>query len=346
VGRLAFSKWRPCLPAFAASTSFQKPFPRKLLSRLSTDHTTEVAKRPRSYTSAHLTALERFQEARTLYERYRQRAEQECDTVVRECETARLKIEKLLGRQLIALNLLDVGPGPFLAYSNYFAVDNDVTAIDSDAVPVGLSPLPYLQMLWYNGAWRTAKTVGRKILGIDRTQRKELRKRMGTRKPHRVHVLQGDICNSGIAGGSFDVVYCRSVMQHIIEPERALTEMARLLRPGGVLYVSLHLYTSHNGARPFAPGNANHAEDLFWAHLRPNVEGAEGSTAVLNRLRLSEWKSLFTRICPGHSLEIIESSDPRAKTLAEKLVASGELPGYTSQELVAHELVLTWRKAA
>jgi len=37
--------------------------------------------------------------------------------------------------------------------------------------------------------------------------------------------------------GSFDVVYCVSTLEHVRDGARALTEMARVLRPGGQLYL-------------------------------------------------------------------------------------------------------------
>ena len=36
-----------------------------------------------------------------------------------------------------------------------------------------------------------------------------------------------------LKGGSFDVVFCRSLLHHLPEPERAIREMDRVLRPGG-----------------------------------------------------------------------------------------------------------------
>jgi SAM-dependent methyltransferase len=313
---------------------------------LNSDSPASLLRKQGSYTSGRLPARRKFQEAWDLYRWYRQRAERGSSVVFDECESAREQIEALLGQPLKGLSVLDVGPGSFLAYSHYFAVDNAVTAIDSDIIPVGFSPLPYLRMFRINGAWRTTKTIGRKILGIDRAELNALKKRIGARKFRPVRVLHGDVCHAGIADGSFDVVYCRSVMQHIMEPGTALTEMARIVKPGGVLYISVHLYTSHNGAQPFRTGDTDHPEDLFWAHLRPALNQDLGTTAVLNRLRLSEWKALFQSICPGYLLEIRKSSHPRAQELADMYVASGELAGYTCEELTAHELVFTWKKSS
>jgi SAM-dependent methyltransferase len=329
------------LCSVSKKTAFQK-----LTSVLNNDGTIAPAARaPRSYTSGRLTTRQKVREAYALYGRYLKRSEETCDAVVSEFEAARQTIEALRRVPLKGMAVLDVGPGPFLAYSNCFAVENTVTAIDSDIIPIGLSPLSYIRMLRYNGTWRTAKTIGRKILGIDRAQQRTLRKKIG-RRVSRVRVLHGDVCDTRLPGDSFDVIYCRSVMQHIMAPERALTEMARILRQDGVLYVSLHLYTSHNGAHPFHPEGSAQPDEMFWSHLRPGVDNGLGTSACLNGLRLDDWKLVFQSRCPGHSLEIRESTDPRVRHLAEKYLASGELAGYRIEELMAHELIFVWKKSS
>jgi SAM-dependent methyltransferase len=47
-----------------------------------------------------------------------------------------------------------------------------------------------------------------------------------------------DITDIPVAAGSFDVVICTEVLEHVIEPIRAIKEMARVLVPGGSLYLS------------------------------------------------------------------------------------------------------------
>ncbi|HEY3176597.1 MAG TPA: class I SAM-dependent methyltransferase [Candidatus Polarisedimenticolia bacterium] len=43
-----------------------------------------------------------------------------------------------------------------------------------------------------------------------------------------------------IAAGVADVVLCTQVLEHVAEPERAVAEMARVLRPGGACLLTTH----------------------------------------------------------------------------------------------------------
>jgi 2-polyprenyl-3-methyl-5-hydroxy-6-metoxy-1,4-benzoquinol methylase len=53
-----------------------------------------------------------------------------------------------------------------------------------------------------------------------------------------VTVVQDDICRSALPSGSFDVVLCTEVIEHVTQSRAALAGMGRLLRPGGVLLLS------------------------------------------------------------------------------------------------------------
>ncbi|MFI5909565.1 methyltransferase domain-containing protein [Dactylosporangium sp. NPDC051541] len=48
-----------------------------------------------------------------------------------------------------------------------------------------------------------------------------------------VQYTQGDVCRLNFPDGSFDAVHCERVLQHLAEPDTAVTELARVTRPGG-----------------------------------------------------------------------------------------------------------------
>ena len=56
-----------------------------------------------------------------------------------------------------------------------------------------------------------------------------------------------DLQATGLADASYDTVVCTQVLQHLPEPGDALREIARLLKPGGRVVVSVpHLVWLHN----------------------------------------------------------------------------------------------------
>ncbi len=63
----------------------------------------------------------------------------------------------------------------------------------------------------------------------------------------------GDVQDlSALSDGSFDTVLCTQVLEHVPHPRRALSELARVLRPGGHLILSApHLSMIHEAPHDF-----------------------------------------------------------------------------------------------
>lgn len=64
----------------------------------------------------------------------------------------------------------------------------------------------------------------------------------------------GDLTHSRFAAGTFDAIVCQSVLEHGVDVTAYLVEMARLLRPGGVLMTSMDYFaepTDTGGCRPY-----------------------------------------------------------------------------------------------
>jgi SAM-dependent methyltransferase len=82
----------------------------------------------------------------------------------------------------------------------------------------------------------------------------------------------GDLFSLGYDDAAFDVVHAHQVLQHLPDPGAALTELRRVLRPGGVLAVR----DSDYGAFVWAPADA--ALDR-WMELYLAVTGRNGHNA-------------------------------------------------------------------
>jgi ubiquinone/menaquinone biosynthesis C-methylase UbiE len=55
----------------------------------------------------------------------------------------------------------------------------------------------------------------------------------------RAHFLQADVLSLPYDDQSFDVVMAAHVLEHLPDPQRALAEMVRVLRPGGMVFVCM-----------------------------------------------------------------------------------------------------------
>jgi SAM-dependent methyltransferase len=66
--------------------------------------------------------------------------------------------------------------------------------------------------------------------------------------------VEASATGTGLPPGSFDLVYCRFLLLHLPEPERALGEMRALLKPGGILVCEDGDLTSAGSEPPSALG--------------------------------------------------------------------------------------------
>ena len=84
-----------------------------------------------------------------------------------------------------------------------------------------------------------AELVGVKghVVGVDvsRAQLAEAHRLAHQLQLANVSWVEASALSTRLPSGSFDLVYCRYLLLHLVEPEAALGEMHRLLRPGGIL---------------------------------------------------------------------------------------------------------------
>jgi SAM-dependent methyltransferase len=167
-----------------------------------------------------------------------------------------------------------------------------------------------------------------------------------------VRFVRGDATRLSFADDSFDVLLSRSAMEHIVPVERALVEMARVVRPGGLI---------HHGIDPFYWLRGCHKRglvDIPWAHARLSREEfrrfvleTEGEAAAaqrchrldtLNRLTLAEWRAVI-EAGPFEILDWREEPSTLACALLDEFpdVRDSLAPGVGPRDLV-HGRLEVW----
>jgi SAM-dependent methyltransferase len=76
--------------------------------------------------------------------------------------------------------------------------------------------------------------------------------------------------------GSFDVVLCTQVLEHVVDPGRAVGEIARVLAPGGVAFVSTH------GVFLYHPDPVD-----FWRWTHAGLEQLFNTSAAWEEIRIT-----------------------------------------------------------
>jgi len=130
-----------------------------------------------------------------------------------------------------------------------------------------------------------------------------------------------------------------------VDPAEAMRNTWRALRPGGVFYVGIHLYTAPNGHHDFRH-SANGSDALPpWAHLRPSVRQLVRPSSYLNEWRLDTWRRLFSEYpAVEEHLEDYGQTEHLQGVLTPQLRA--ELFPYRDEELVSVDAFYVGKKPA
>jgi SAM-dependent methyltransferase len=253
-----------------------------------------------------------------------------------------------LGSGLAGKKVLIVGPGQTLReWWAFSTLGAEVTGIDLDVVPVGFDLPAYAALLRTNGPVRFAKTVGRKLLGIDRAFEHALALALGVPRLKPGRLIAADATNLPFASGAFDVVFSFSVFEHLDAPDAVMQEITRVLKPGGFASISVHLYASEGGCHDLRIFAGKREGIPLWAQLRPAHQHTVQESCYLNKLRTADFERLFTQQWPGVRFALDHHQGARDGELRSALTglrAAGELGGYTDTELLSVNLLARWKR--
>jgi len=185
-------------------------------------------------------------------------------------------------------------------------------------------------MSWKDQAYRAARMIYAWKLGMlaqaadDRT------------------LLCGDVGILPFAGNSFDLVTSIAAFEHFLDVPAVVAELHRVLRPGGVIWVTIHLFTCPSGGhnlsfteyplRTIPPGVEP------WDHLRRRQLPF---TVPLNEWRKDQYLEQFSRYFEivGHYCATREGEEFLTPEIAR------ELSDYSRDELTCNAYVVVARKA-
>jgi SAM-dependent methyltransferase len=142
--------------------------------------------------------------------------------------------------------------------------------------------------------WFLARQLGCDAWGIDISPRIAWPFLVG----ERVHLVEGDIAvRDTLPAATFDRVISFTVWEHITHPLEAITELARVMKPGGLAWIRANLYrgpTASHRTRDIAfPFPHLLFEDSVIDEAMRRAGKAPGGSAWVNRLTWEQYEAAF-----------------------------------------------------
>ena len=298
-----------------------------------------------SYVKTPLGFFARLSELRGLYAIHSGKTEGYVKQVLNVARDIEKTLGRLSRRSLRDAAILEVGVGQRPVQLAYFATRARLAVgIDTDLVPGRAALSDYLEMWKRNGSLRSMKTVARRALGMDSRFRKEVARQLGLLRFPDLTLLPMDASATTFGPETFDAIYSRAVFEHLSDPRGVLREIHRILKPGGAAVIFFHLYTSDTGChdtRIFA-GRRKHIP--YWSHLLPEHRHLVYENTFLNRLRLADWRTLFSEEMPGSVVRPHNDADQPTQNALRALRAKDALPTFSDEELLSVTVEVTWAK--
>jgi len=193
--------------------------------------------------------------------------------------------------------VLDVGCGKSYWLSLLLAADGaQVVGVDTELVDARRGMAKYAHIVRVNGLERALRTAAWDLLFANGYYR-ELERNIGQPLPHeKVTLRVYDGSHFPLPNASIDLVVSHEVFEHIGDVPAVLTDMARVLRPDGRIYIYIHNFTSLSGGHHIAwkhPDTRPSRKVPPWDHLRERR--FVDIPSWLNGLREQDYRTMFER---------------------------------------------------
>lgn len=254
------------------------------------------------------------------------------------------RLAAALGHPIEGLRILDAGCGQRTPATLLFqAAGNQVTGIDTELITTGPGLRPFVRVWRANGLERAAKTLVRQLLFDPAYDRRlaELAGKPLSRRDLDIRFLS--VTDLPFADQTFDAVISNAVFEHVPDLPSALAEVTRIIRPGGVSHIAIHLFPSLSGGHHMGWAFPEHSVPEHvppWDHLRENRFPAH---VYLNRLKESDYRAAFE--AEGR-LELLDWVTTRleGEELLTREIESELADRYTREDLLKREVIAIARR--
>ncbi|MGV9237851.1 class I SAM-dependent methyltransferase [Streptomyces nigra] len=153
---------------------------------------------------------------------------------------------------------------------------------------------------------------------------------LGARPPEGAVVADGYLLP--LRDGAADVTFSSNVLEHVADPGTFLSELARVTRPGGLLYVSFTNWLSPWGGHEWAPWHYLGAERARARYRRRT--GRDAKHTLGENLFAVHVGSTLRQVRARHDVEIVSARSRYWPFLAEAVVKAPGLREFATWNLL------------
>lgn len=145
--------------------------------------------------------------------------------------------------------------------------------------------------------WYTSHHFGADAWGVDVSERRA----WAPLSDERTHFVCADLATDrSFEAGFFDRIYSFAVLEHVVHPWALLNELFRILKPGGLAYLSANLHrgprASHIYRELYFPFPHLLFNDDVIREYRMKHHGRDAGASWVNRLTWSQYEDYFREV--------------------------------------------------